>query len=401
MKKISRLTALAGFSVITLTRAALIVALVSSAVPEAMAQVSPPEPRSITIERTFDKGALPADDIQIWQEESGGYDTADAGLYGRNTWVCTSSDDALHGKCSTTPSWSSASGTTTIPLTFIEKRSGMRVDLNVMAYKYRLEDYPDLGCYNKLTNPTPIDAAMVIGVQDGCVTETASGTNEVSLTAWLPASELKKIPVGGVWQADLHLVLTEWDPRTALADWTAHFSLKMTDADHIDIYFPAFATTSPLMELNLHPHGAPDGNAWASDYTILDMCLYDGYNVNSDSYDVSFEQTASDGRTDGLFSVYRDGGNKDAADERIDFHLKMKSPETGEMLDIENAKTLTWNQINTGTVRPVRIPSIPYAVLCAPSPLLFVVDKFDVKTKAAGHYSGVITVTFNPHLPTI
>lgn len=208
MKKISRLTALAGFSVITLTRAALIVALLLPAVPEAIAEVSPPAPRTITVERTFDKAAIPGDDIQIWKEESGGYDTENEGLYGRNIWLCTSSTDALHGKCATTSVWSSPTGLTIIPLTFIEKRSGMRVELNVEAYKLRGVTFP--GCHFILEGEErALNDGVNAYIQGYCQTGDYQTTNETYLTAWLPASELKKIPVGGIWQADLHLTLTQ------------------------------------------------------------------------------------------------------------------------------------------------------------------------------------------------
>lgn len=68
----------------------------------------------------------------------------------------------------------------------------MRVDLDILANKIRLENYPDLGCYIKKTDQMIIYGASELNVLDGCVTEEGSLTDETALTAWLSASELKK-----------------------------------------------------------------------------------------------------------------------------------------------------------------------------------------------------------------
>lgn len=133
------------------------------------------------------------------------------------------------------------------------------------------------------------------------------------------------------------------------------------------------------------------------------MCLYDGYNVNSTRYDVLIkdEGAPAPGRKSGDFSLYRDGATKGPEVDRIDFHLKMKSPQSGSMIDVVNNEGMTWNDINQDYIRPVRLPSITAPVLCAPAPLAFIVDKFNVMDKSAGHYTGTVTVVFTPTLPTV
>lgn len=363
--------------------------------PTAQAEKVDPAPRSLTLERTFDRMNMPSQDISLWARETGGYDTNNRSLWGRNSWVCKSSSSSEHGKCKTKPVWG-VSGTTTIPLLFTEKRSGMRVELNLMGYLEKNAHVDGCGwgtgphyqVYSATASTCEVDGLIFA---------------ESALTVYIPASELKKIPVGGLWEASLYLQLTQWDPNIPLGDWNAWITLKVIDPDHVDIYFPAFGTASPLMELNLQPKGAPDGNAWASDYTLLDMCLYDGYNVNSTRYDVLIKDEGSPapGRKSGDFSLYRDGATKGPEADRIDFHLKMKSPQSGSLIDVVNNEGMTWNDINQNYIRPVRLPSITTPVLCAPAPLAFIVDKFNVIDKSAGHYTGTVTVVFTPTLPTM
>ncbi|MGL5698538.1 MAG: CfaE/CblD family pilus tip adhesin [Kluyvera sp.] len=357
-----------------------------------------PAPRSITIERTFDRMNRPSQSISLWNRESGGYDTDNPPLWGRSSWVCESSSDSTHGKCNTSQVWfDGAGGSTTLPLLFTEQRSGMRVELNLQGYLEKdMHSSAGIasGC-GEYGGHYPVHAASYV-VCD------IVGFDGVALTVNIPASELSKIPVGGVWKAQLHLKLMEWK-GVFLADWNAWITLKVIDPDHMDIYFPKFSSAAPLVELNLQPKGAPDGNAWASDYTMLDMCLYDGYNVNSTRYDVLIrdEGASAPGRKNGYFSLYRDGASKGPEADRIDFHLKMKSPQDGSLIDVKNNEGITWDNFNEDYVRPVRLPSIVYPVLCAPAPLAFIVDKFNVMDKTAGHYTGTVTVIFTPTLPTV
>lgn len=358
----------------------------------AWAEMVPPAPRTTIIERTIDRMALPSQDISIWDRESGGYDTDSPKKWGRNSWVCESSSNSEHGKCNTTSHWGGG-GQTTVPLQFTEQRSGMKIDLNLIAYNQRRARVSSCGTSGKYQ----IYAALSMTCGDGIVDP------EAIATAYLPATELQKLPVGGIWHAELHLNLRQWDPSTFLAAWTAQITLNITDPSHVDIYFPEFGTASPRVDLDLHPHGSPDENPWAADTTTLDMCLYDGYNANSTQYNVLLrdEQKAHSGRADGDFSVYRVGGDAGQTRDRVDYHVRLRSPETGSMVDVSNNQEMVWTQINQGQVRPVRLPAIPNSVLCSPSPLELSVKKFSIADKNAGYYQGTLTVVFTPTTPTV
>jgi len=357
------------------------------------AESYPPTPSALTIQRTFDRASPPREDISLWQRESGGYDTEDSPKWATNGWVCESNSDPVHGQCSTKLVWY-AGGETVLPLLFIEKRSGMRQVLNLRGYSEQY--YPGTGCA-LYGGKSQIYASESVGCQSG-------GSNSgAALTLWLPAEELAKLPVGGLWQADLRLKLMDYYTQMRLVDFTAHFQFDVIDPNHIEIFFPAFRHATPLVELDLRPQGAPDQNPYAQDVTPLDMCLYDGYNANSTKYEVLLkdEGLPHAGRAAKDFSIYRTGGEADSLRDRIDYHIQLKNPETGELMPVKNNEQIIWTQINQKLIRPVRLPSLSYPVLCVPTPLLLNVDKFDITTKNAGRYTGKLTVIFTPTTPTV
>ncbi|WP_330982071.1 MULTISPECIES: CfaE/CblD family pilus tip adhesin [Enterobacterales] len=360
------------------------------------AEIQPPAPSTVNIERTFDRMSPPSGDISIWLQESGGYDTDEPSKWGRNSWVCESSSDPKHGECNTKSKWG-GNGQTTLPLLFTEKRSGMRVILNLIGYNQTHQRANSCGSSSFSPAQYQVYTATYVTCTGG------GGNAEAGLTVYIPATELAKLPVGGLWQADLHLKLMEWDPYQFLADFNAHIDLNVIDPGHIDIYFPDFSSAAPLVELDLRPHGAPDESPFAQDITTLDMCLYDGYNANSTRYEVLLKDEGSlpSGRATGDFSIYRDGGEKGPLRDRIDYHVQLMDPETRSLRKVNNNETIVWTQINQNLIRPVRLPAITYPVLCVPAPLVLSVDKFYVKDKNAGHYRGVLTVIFTPTTPTV
>lgn len=359
------------------------------------AAIRPPAPSTVSIERTFDRMSPPSGNISIWSNESGGYDSDDPGKWGKNGWICGSSSDPKHGECQDSQLWGH-SGETTIPLVFIEKRSGMRITLNLSGYRV-IKFHIDGGyCYDDQKSQ------IYSGVDSTCEGYDGAKSSEATLTVYIPAAELSKLPVGGLWQADLHLKLMQWQNQF-LTDFNAHINLNVTDPSHIDIYFPAFSSATPLVELDLRPHGAPDESPFARDITTLDMCLYDGYNANSTRYEVRLKDEGDlpPGRAASDFSIFRDGGERGPERDRIDYHVLLRDPETRGMRKVNNNETIVWTQINQNLIRPVRLPSITYPVLCVPTPLVFSIDKFYIKDKNAGHYRGVLTVIFTPTTPTV
>ncbi|KJX01580.1 hypothetical protein RZ87_02420 [Enterobacter roggenkampii] len=211
------------------------------------------------------------------------------------------------------------------------------------------------------------------------------------------------MPIGGVWEGVLKLQERDANNQK-LATVILNVTFNITDTNHIDIYFPEFGTAAPLVPLNIHPTSGANPTPGGQDVTNLDMCLYDGFNVNSSKYEVLLEDGnhhTPAGRPMGWFSVYRDGGDENQPRDRIDYQVRMNNPETDAMMNVRNGELITWNAVNTHRVRPVRLPSISYPVLCAPTPLELRVNKFATADKNAGQYHGTLRVTFTPTTTTL
>ncbi|MEG2569093.1 MAG: hypothetical protein RSA84_23095, partial [Acinetobacter sp.] len=84
------------------------------------ADIEQPTGREAQVTEYFDRQSIPSQ-IDIWTNESGGYDSSKPSFWGMNTVVCKSSTDPKNGQC-TTVSNSGPTGIGSIPLTFTEKR---------------------------------------------------------------------------------------------------------------------------------------------------------------------------------------------------------------------------------------------------------------------------------------
>lgn len=289
----------------------------------------------------------------------------------------------------------SAGNTSVVQIYLTEKRSGMRWPVKLKGYMtvQVWEDGPCKGWYDKKR------------LDDGTGYQCKDTINNVGylaktkvLTLYIEQEEMKKLPIGGLWEGKVKLHFSY--PAT---DYQADIKLNVLDPNHIDVFFPEFAHATPRVQLDLHPTGSVNGSNYAQDLTMLDMCLYDGFNGNAISYEIMLkdEGRPAAGRRDGDFSIYRQGGTTTDEGERIDYRVKMYNPETGGQIDVRNNENMVWNSINLKRVRPVVLPGIRYAVMCVPTPLTLAVDKFSVMDKQAGYYMGKLSVIFTPSLPTI
>ncbi len=116
---------------------------------------------------------------------------------------------------------------------------------------------------------------------------------------------MKNLPIGGVWKGKVKL-----HSNSPAQDYFANITLNTLDPNHIDVFFPEFAHATPRVQLDLHPTGSVNGSNYAQDLTMLDMCLYDGFNGNAISYEIMLkdEGRPAAGRRDGYFSIYRQEG---------------------------------------------------------------------------------------------
>lgn len=369
----------------------------------AHADIEQPTGRDTPITGYFDKQSIPSQ-IDIWTDESGGYDTANAQKWGRNTLVCHSASDPINGKCPTAPIGSGQQGITSIPLVFIEKRSKLRVTINVSGF-YHFTWHSNSACNDSTKR-------IVYSTSNNWCSGTSPALYDdgTIFTVYILQSEIKKLPVGGVWEAELKLSLYQWSNKK-LADWNSKITLNMSDVSNQAIYFPSFGAgqgkdAQPHVDLNLRPLPGGDRQILGrlSGNTSLDMCLYDGYGSNSRQFQVQLSEPPEypenpEGRQAGKFSVYNDIGNRNEVSNRIDYGVKMYFPESNSFQDIVNGETYTLPNINTDDIRAVRLASnISNVVLCVPTPLQITTPTFNIVDKTNGHYTGKIRVVFTPSL---
>ncbi|HFV9241002.1 CfaE/CblD family pilus tip adhesin [Enterobacter mori] len=293
------------------------------------------------------------------------------------------------------------SGNSTVTIILKERRSGMTHAFAVKAFMGAL--------YYDTANPSEsyvCGPTKPLNYSNHTTCTFSNGTSQTSnarvLTAYLPKSEMNKLPVGGVWEGQLKF---KFNKAGTVVNYLAHITLKGKATGKQDIYFPEYNGGNPLVQLDLHPTGSVTGNSYVEDVTTLDMCLYDGYNSNSDSMKLLLkdEGKAGAGRKEGYFSIYNTASTGTETGERIDYRLEMFDPHSKGWIPVENQHSFTLSAGVNGQdqVRPVRLQSISYPVLCAPAPLRLIVDKFRVTDKTAGYYKGILTVEFSPSLNSI
>ncbi|EPB6542083.1 CfaE/CblD family pilus tip adhesin [Escherichia coli] len=336
---------------------------------------------SVTAEITYDLAAGRAD-YYFWNEEESP---------GNNAYMWYEcSYPNIQQTCSDSGNFS------TVQIYLTEQRSGMRWPITLKGFKKAYVDDGIPGCDGYVAQTDLRDSNRYTCTVKG--DPTPYYASDKYLTLYLEQAEMKKLPIGGVWKGQVKL-----HSNSPSVDYFAYITLNTLDPNHIDVFFPEFAHATPRVQLDLHPTGSVNGNNYAQDLTMLDMCLYDGFNGNGLSYEILLkdEGRTAAGRSNGEFSIYRQGASSTDEGERIDYRVKMYDPESGGQIDVRNNESMVWTNINLKHVRPVVLPGIRYAVMCVPTPLTLVVDKFNVTAKQAGYYMGKLSVIFTPSLPTI
>ncbi|KID03350.1 hypothetical protein PU00_10535 [Hafnia alvei] len=370
----------------------------------ARADFEQPTGRNTPITAYFDKQSPPSQ-IDIWVNESGGYDSSTPRKWGMNTLVCKSSSDPINGKCPTRPNEYGKTGVASIPLTFVEKRSKLSFEINVSGYYYKAW-IPASTCDSSATH-----IMLYSAISYYCKDEMNTESDTDIFSVYLTQDELKKFPFGGIWEAKLTLGLMRDDNYGKLGDWNSAITLNVSDISNQAIYFPSFGAGQGKdaqlhADLNLRPLPGGDRQVLGklSGTTSLDMCLYDGYGSNSRQFQVTLSEPPEypenpEGRQSGQFSVYNDNGDRNNKNNRIDYGVKMYFPESNNFQNVVNGQMYTLPNINTDDIRAVRLASnISNVVLCVPTPLQISTPAFNIVDKTNGHYTGKIRVVFTPSL---
>ncbi len=352
---------------------------------DAQADTVAPLDHSINTELNIAKGT--ASTVNIWSRESGGYDSTNSGRWGLNYWACTSSTSDENGKCPTGKGGYAAY--LPVYLKFTEKRSGATQTLELQGIR---EAYWYNGNCAMYGDPKPMNQSA----QNSCSGDSTDGVN---LTLKIPATELNKLPVGGIWTAQLKILLHN-NSGTEVYHWDSNITVNLTDNNNQQIYLPEFGEAAPRVDLNLRPLPGTKGNqTQMNGSATIDMCLYDGYGSNSSSFTLKFDdqQQGTTQRNNGYFSIYSDHGDTNLDSGRIDYYVRMQAPD-GKYVSVIRGDDLVISDIQTAHVRPVHLPGIPQAVLCVPAPLELSTKTMDINSKQAGHYTGHLIVNFTPQL---
>ncbi|MGG5214546.1 MULTISPECIES: CfaE/CblD family pilus tip adhesin [Rahnella] len=353
--------------------------------PDALAETVAPIDHSIDVNMSITKGA--ASTVNIWSRESGGYDSTNSGRWGLNYWACTSSTVDENGKCPTGKGGYAAN--LPVYLKFTEKRSGATQTLELQGTR---EAYWYNGGCATYGDPKPMNQSA----QNSCGSDLTDGVN---LTLKIPAAQLNMLPTGGIWTAQLKILLHN-SGGTEVYHWDSNITVDVNDPNNQQIYLPEFGEAAPRVDLNMRPLPGTGGNqTQMNGAATIDMCLYDGYGSNSSSFILKFDdqQQGTIQRNNGYFSIYSDHGDINQDSGRIDYYVKMQGPD-GKYVSVIRGDDLVVSDIQTAKVRQVHLPGIPQAVLCVPAPLQLSTKTMDINSKQAGHYTGHLIVNFTSQL---
>jgi hypothetical protein len=290
--------------------------------------------------------------------------------------VCNSRTDTTNGACPTVPVWTdeSGAGAGSIPLRFTQDRTGATKDIVITATRGN----------------------------GGLTRQPWTSANSESQKApvfnyYVSQSELGNL-TDGVWRATLIMNYQKYRQTTKIGTWTANLVLTVISKRAQQVYLPAFPSTVATVDLNLASSAGSYRSTTASGSTSLDMCLYDGNNGTGKIINLIFkdEGAPAPGRQAGLFSVYRAGGSKSDAANRIDYALSVHNPVTGIAQRVVNGTGLVWNTATHFTGRLVTLPGYSTQTYCVPAPLTFTTPPFTVSGKQSGKYTGTLSIIYTP-----
>ncbi|WP_241585919.1 MULTISPECIES: CfaE/CblD family pilus tip adhesin [Rosenbergiella] len=296
---------------------------------------------------------------------------------------CNSTSDTENGACPVEgvygPRISRSSPLSTwgqIKLAMHEKNTHQNIVVNIAALRW------SLGCVDRY----PWDIA-----------ECQLSQYDPAIKVGLDGETLKNIPVG-IWEGNLVLNQRDYKfPSNIVEKIYWKLTVEVTDSSKQMIYFPAFPTSDPHVDLNLTYRPGSRSNDSVSGTASLDMCLYDG-GTSAKMVQLQFldDSRSLIGKDPELFSVYRDGADKNKIDNTINYKLQVLNPTTGVLDQVSNGKAFVWKGANARNIqRNVVLPGIPGVSLCLPAPLKFITPVFDYSGKNAGHYTGVLKVIYS------
>ena len=337
---------------------------------------------------SFDRSAPPADHY-VWRRMIHGWHEQPVphSSYTTMHFVCLSNTDPATGQCRTTTG--GRHGTTDILLRFTERRSGLSVVLTVKG---------------NITRRHPLNSPCgTWGTATWMLTSTSSDNCEgipvtgTASTLWIPRSELAKLPAGGIWTAQLVMKLRRFysQPIGDAHIYTVDFKLDVTDHNNVQIYLPAHGISTPQVDLNLRTRPLINGpGGIVSGQAVVDACLYDGYNSNSQRFEMRVTDKNPVPGMAGRFFVKHTSGGTDERN-RIEYRVRTRTANLGETQHV-SGQPVTFTGINNADIRAVRLPNVPFPVVCTPWPITLETPQFRQIDKNTGQYRGELNLEFTP-----
>ncbi|WP_260503560.1 CfaE/CblD family pilus tip adhesin [Yersinia enterocolitica] len=275
--------------------------------------------------------------------------------------VCGSESDTSFGACRTMLKWGAGyHEATNVKLRFTNIKTKATVDLTVTGNMW------GVGCAGELG---------FTGLVSGCQTE------EVVFEATLPETELRKLPYGGVWVAQMRLKTMEWVVDKPIGDVVTDIRLNVQSEASISIPNPTVK-----LPVTMTGHSEP---------VTVDTCLFDGTGAGDSSrYELRLDDVSGAARGD-LFALK----NVTKPDARpLYYTVSAGTPGT-------NGDKTVWtpglSKVFTG------MDEVPIAgtmtiggkaVPCVQWPLTLKLQPFNPVRQAMGQYQGQINLVFTPSL---
>ncbi|WP_254051157.1 CfaE/CblD family pilus tip adhesin [Stenotrophomonas sp. ESTM1D_MKCIP4_1] len=350
--------------------------------PRALAQ-RPPDQAPVDVGQDFnlswDRSAVPSMIELVPQKTVIANDRTGLDGYGKLFYTCVSSADTQQGRCPTSDTMDPAANrASTIALQFREKRSGMRIDVDVEGELLRIQ--PTAACFSDYWDQT---AHYLWSSQTAeCNFRDPAGT---ALGLRIQQRELEKL-VAGHWVATLSIDLRK-PPSQLLLKNDFRLELAITDRDAVAIYFPQFDEIAPHVGMNLRydPIAQTVGGG-----TTVDMCLYDGLGSQAAYLGVTVRDSGARAPGPLGFSAWhRDsGGSGDS--ERLDYTVTLDH--SGALIPMRNGIEEQLTGIDSAKLKLVLLPGMSQPVFCVHTPLRLNMPRVPIAEKQPGYYRGDLKV---------
>jgi len=179
------------------------------------------------------------------------------------------------------------------------------------------------------------------------------------------------------------------------ATWIVNTTIQLRDKPNIQVYLPEFADAAPVVDLALRgrpPASGPGSMLYGN--RVIDACLYDGFNAQSEQYDIRVVDPASADST--LYVRHTDPQQPGSSSERIAYEVWAPDPSSGTPQRFLSGQSYSFGGIGAAEWRLVRIPFSSLPVVCTPWPITLVTPEFSSADKRAGRYVGQLQILFSP-----